>query len=109
MDEKPIARQSSGRNFTMPATSNKKVLSKSMTEPMVALDEMATFTGQQFVPGMFRMYDEKAVIQISLNLRTYEISIQQGITSRISRRRFLIQHLEQVVTWNMECQKENYK
>lgn len=45
VDDKPVARQSSGRNFTMPAMMNKKALSKSMTEPNVGLDEMATFRG----------------------------------------------------------------
>lgn len=59
----------------MPAAMNKKMLSKSLSEPIVPMDEVVTFRGQQFVAGVFRMYDERAVISVSLNMRTFDISI----------------------------------
>ena len=59
----------------MPSAVNKKMLSKSLSEPAVTMDEAVTFRGQQFVKGVFSMYDEKALISISLSLRNYDISI----------------------------------
>ena len=59
----------------MPAAMNKKMLSKSMSEPIVPMDEVVVFRGQQFVAGVFRMYDERAVISVALNMRTFDINI----------------------------------
>ena len=39
-------RHSSERNFTMPSAVNKKMLSKSLSEPAVTMDEAVTFRGQ---------------------------------------------------------------
>ena len=78
----------------MPSAINKKMLSKSLSEPAVTMDEAVTFRGQQFVKGVFSMYDEKALISISFSLRNYDISIQQGISTKISRRKFNIANLE---------------
>ena len=59
----------------MPAGFAKQMVSGSLIEQATIKEERVTFKGQQYVQGVFRMYDEKAVIIIVLNLRTYDIII----------------------------------
>ena len=57
------------------------------------LKNIVTLRGQQIERSVFRMYDDKVYTVLNINLKTYALTIEHGINSKISKRRFNVKEI----------------
>ena len=71
------------------------------------MTKIVSLRGNMIDKGFFGT--EKVYTVLNLDLLSYAIIIEHGINSKLTKRRFNVKEIEQIVTSNIECGKEDFK
>ena len=65
--------------------------------------------GHQIERSVFRMSEDRIYTLLSINKQSLACSIDHGVNSKVTKRRFNMKEIVQIITSNANCAKERFK